>query len=54
MVTSTVGHLLIYREQIICLMKSLMKTLVGFVKKEWFLLVMVCAITMLVILFEVF
>ena len=34
-------------------MKSIMKTLVGFVKKEWFLFVMICTITMLVVLFEV-
>jgi hypothetical protein len=34
-------------------MKTLMKMIVGFVKREWFLMVMIFAITMLVILFEV-
>lgn len=35
-------------------MKTLMKGIVGFVKKEWFLIVMIFAITMLVVLFEMF
>lgn len=34
-------------------MKTLMKVIVGFVKREWFLLVMIFAITLLVVLFEV-
>ena len=34
-------------------MKTLMKGIVGFVKKEWFLLVMIFAISLLVVLFEV-
>ena len=35
-------------------MKSLMKTFVRFVKREWFLLVMICTISLLVLLFELF
>jgi len=34
-------------------MKTLMKMIVGFVKREWFLMVMIFAITLLVVLFEV-
>lgn len=34
-------------------MKTVMKTIVGFVKKEWFLVVMIFAISLLVVLFEV-
>jgi len=30
-----------------------MKAIVGFVKREWFLLIMIVAITLLVVLFEV-
>jgi len=35
-------------------MKTIMKAIVGFVKKEWFLVIMIFAITLLVVLFEVF
>ena len=34
-------------------MKTLMKMIAGFVRREWFLLVMIFAITLLVVLFEV-
>ena len=35
-----------------CFMKTLMKTIAGFVRREWFLLVMVGAIALVIILFE--
>ncbi len=35
-------------------MKNLMNRVVGFVKREWFLLVMIVTISTLVLLFELF
>lgn len=35
-------------------MKRVMKSVVGFVRKEWFLVVMIFAISLLVLLFELF
>jgi hypothetical protein len=53
-VKGSVDYLLYSSRRETCIMKTLMKRMVGFVRKEWFLLVMIIAISVIVFLFEVF